>query len=1609
MRLTGIGVALALLAPAAAVAQPAPLLVVYGPEAPTREGDADHRERLFLSLPADLADRLYLRIFDPEPFGAHDTRYGRAAAATTTLFRLSGGEGAYTAAPRPAPVAEGAPPAADPATPPSEGGRVLAERRFGVDSPTDDAWVTLAPLSAADGEVVDGRAWFRLDIIGEAGDTGNAFTLEASLSPDRSDPSPDAGIIAFQPTIRWREGGDPTEVRFEAPEGTPLTLQSFDGAEGEIYLVSTFTEDRLPASGQDEWRLARFAAPGGTAAITLRGGTESPNDVTLAVLGPEGPLALEMPPRPVPPAARPVAIGTARPLANCTSVAFDASASTGAGPLSYLWRFGDGAESDAPVIAHPFAEPGRYTAELDVLGAGTQVARGGRIAVPVHVRPAPVADAGQPVTAAPGEPVAFDGTASTPSDSPITRYLWTFADGATAEGATATHAYDQPGLYRAVLRVEDASGHPCDFGTATREVTVNFPPVAEAGEAQSAATGQTLTLTGAASYDVDGTITTHRWDFGDGTEAEGATVTHAYADPGTYTATLTVTDDSGVANATTTDTVTLTVNAPPVPVATGPDRPIAVGEIAQLDASASTDADGSILSWSWDFGDGAKGEGPTAQYAWAAPGIYPVTLTVTDDSATPSATAETTLDVTVSAAPVADAGPDQSVAVSEVAFDGGGSHDPDGRITAWAWDFGDGTTASGRTVRHAYARPGTYEVALVVTDDSGAPLNTARDTMTVRVNAAPIADAGPDLIAAPGEEVTLDGTGSVDPDDAIASFTWTFPDGSEAQGPRVAHAFPTPGLHRVRLTVRDQTGLAEAFDVDEVEVAVNAPPVAAAGPDLSVAPGEPVRLDGSASFDPDGTLTAWRWDFDDLPDPVLAATAERTWDAPGVHTAQLTVTDASGAANATATDEVTVRVNHPPVAEAGPETVTDDLYVTLDGTASSDADGDRLILTWDFGDGSPPATGETVTHAYPRSGIFPVTLTVDDGTGLSNATATDATRVLIDARPVAVAGGNRDVCSGDAILFDGSASADPDGGLLRYDWDFGDGTRSDIVNPNKTYEHPGVYSVTLTVRDESGLPIGQHSDRIAAVVREAPIADAGPPITACTNQTVRFDGSASTDADGAVNAFSWNFGDGSSGGGERPTHLYERPGTYSVTLTITGDARGSCGALDTAETTVTVVEAPKIDILGPDRTALAAPTRFEARLSGQGDLDGASYAWDFGDGATATGPTAEHAFAAAGTAAVTLRALLPAAAQGCGSIETRRLVTVNAPPAPVIDVPGRVAAGALVLLDAAASTDPDGAITGFAWDFGDGTTATGVQAQHRFTRAGSYTVTLAATDDAGVANSTAEATRTVEVTPPPVAGLSAPPPLCPGVPHAWTVAEDAEDLKTTWLFGDGTETQGPATSHTFEKPGVFPVAVTLDDGGTLDSSRRTEEVYVRVNQAPVAQAGPDRIVCPGDTVAFDAALSADADGTLTAWRWRFSDGVTLEGPQVERSFSTPGEQTVELTVTDDSGSACALGTDTAAVLVNAPPAVDAGPDRETPVGAANDTLLFDATAAHDPDGQGVRVTWDFGDGTTAAGAVTRHRYAAPGDYTVRVEARDTTGLACGVAADTALVHARARE
>ena len=1585
------------------------LLVVYGVLAPTREGDIDHKETIFFSVPKDLRDRIYVRIFDPEMSGEHDFRYGRYGN-TETVFRVVGGEGAYSGVEMPVAVRSGARPTklrkSELLAPMP--GTVLREEIFVADPETDGEWVSLGAVRARQGEVIGDRAWFRLDVLGVDGDDGNGFNVDVSLSRDVHRRPEGLRMVAYQPTIRWPGGAIGTRVEFLNPGGGPLTIQNFDGAAGDLRLNRMYSDLRLRASGQDTWASDEVVPQEELLAITLKGGFETPNDVTLSVFDQTGkPVPITMPPRQVPQPERPEALPRSRELADCASVAFDGSYE-GANPLlSYLWDYGDGGQSNEPVIVYSYGAPGRYDVRLRVLEPGTRAARGNEAVVPVHVRVAPRAEAGSAITVAPGDVVPFDASRSVPSDSPITRYLWTFGDGAVSDRAVTEKIYAEPGAYRAVLRVMDGSKHPCNFGVATRLVNVNFPPVAEAGTDLSTVVGRVVTLDGAASYDVDGAVVGHVWDMGDGTTLDGARVSHVYDAPGVYTVALSVTDDSGVSNATSQDRLTIRVNAPPVPVIEGPTEPVAVGEAVVMDGRKSSDADGVILSHLWDFGDGAMGEGETAEYAWASPGVYEVTLTVIDNSGTASATQVARYEVIVNTRPIANAGPDQFVTASDVQFDGSVSRDIDGQIAQYLWEFGDGRTGQGPRPVHSYARPGVYQVALTVKDDSGAPQSTHRDTMTVTVNAAPIADAGPAITVAPGEEFVLDAGASVDPDGRIAAHVWTFDDGTRKTGERVAHSLSAPGLYRVLLNVTDDFAGGGASDESEVLITVNAQPVAEAGPDLLLAPDETARFDARRSFDRDGKLASYRWEFDDLQNPLEAAVIERAWPTAGIFNARLVVLDDSGVANGSAVDTVTIHVNHRPAAEAGPVVDTDRLLVQLDAGGSSDADGDALIYLWDFGDGSAPVYGREVAHVFPKAGRYPVTLRVDDGTGLSNARDVDATTVIINAPPVANAGGNRDVCSGQSILFDASASSDADGDLLLYAWDFGDGSGSEIINPTKTYEMPGTYPVTLSVTDESGSERGTDLDRVAVIVREGPIANAGEDMTVCVNQEVRMDGTGSTDADGSVNAFEWTFGDGSRASGSTPVKSFDRAGTYAVTLTITGDAMGQCSPLDTDTVNVTVLPARSQSIRAVDRAPAGEAVSFTAVLGDEpGTGEATGHVWHFSDGGSAEGAEVSHVFAEAGVYLATLETTLSGGQQDCGKLETRHKIIVNAPPVPMIDGPKTVAVGELVRFDASGSGDADGVITQFDWTFGDGETASGVAGTHRYSAPGTYRLRLVVRDDAGVANSEAVIERDVIVNPVPIAGLETPPALCAGDMTDWAVTT-SDGVAVQWQFGDGQRGEGTSVRHSFAKPGLYPVAVTTDDGRALANSVYREEVYARVNAVPVANAGPDRIVCPGDQVMFRAG-AYDSDGQITRVLWEFSDGVTLEGADVSRSFDSTGAVDVTLRVTDDSGATCNTGTDRAAILVNGAPTVDAGPDRETPVGAAHDVLRFDASGASDPDGQGVLINWDFGDQTNVAGAVARHRFASAGEYTVTVTARDSTGLACGVATDTAQIIARNR-
>jgi len=350
----------------------------------------------------------------------------------------------------------------------------------------------------------------------------------------------------------------------------------------------------------------------------------------------------------------------------------------------------------------------------------------------------------------------------------------------------------------------------------------NASPTADPGGPYSATEGVAITLDGSGSSDPDGSVASYAWTFGDGSTGSGVSPSVTYASAGTYTVSLTVTDDAGAKSAAATTNVTVSAGLkPPVADAGGPYSGTVATAIG-FDGTGSSDPDGSIVSFDWDFGDGSTGSGPTPSHAYASGGVFTVTLTVTDsdnlkDTASVSASVS---DASGTQPPVADAGgPYSGKTGLPIQFDGSGSADSDGTLSAYDWDFGDGNVGSGVTPVHTYAVAGDYTVTLTVTDDTGrSDSASAPVQVTDAVNQAPTADPGGPYSAQPGASVSFDGNGSADGDGSIVAYAWNFGDGTSGSGPEPTHAYAAEGDYLVTLIVTDDAGTDSTMASTQVTV-----------------------------------------------------------------------------------------------------------------------------------------------------------------------------------------------------------------------------------------------------------------------------------------------------------------------------------------------------------------------------------------------------------------------------------------------------------------------------------------------------------------------------------------------------------------------------------------------------------------------------------------------------------------------------------------------------------------------------------------------------------------------------------------------------------------------
>ena len=464
------------------------------------------------------------------------------------------------------------------------------------------------------------------------------------------------------------------------------------------------------------------------------------------------------------------------------------------------------------------------------------------------------------------------------------------------------------------------------------------------------------------------------------------------------------------------------------------------------------------------------------------------------------------------------AGTDQNVVAGEVvALNGELSTGADGNLITYEWRLVSTPYLSSATLNNPTDvnptftpdMPGEYTLTLKVTDSVS---NTAEDSLIVTVtdsseNAFPVADAGTDQIVLTGTVVTLNGMKSSDANGDRLTYSWTFeqlPSGSGATLTNENEVSPTfipdmSGDYYLNLVVSDGQVRSR---VNTVKITAstednNAAPVANAGMTQTVSVGKVVSLDGSKSSDANtaDTLT-YSWSFTSTPDGTIPPLSSATVATPtflattvGAYVLNLLVSD--GMANSTvAVVTINVVPNLAPVAYAGfNRNVVTGAIVQLDGTNSSDANGDTLTYRWSIAGPVGSSTAlSSLTNAKPTftadlTGIYTINLVVNDGTVDSEAvvvviTAT-ATATTI---PYASAGTTtRTVTTGAVVALDGSLSSAVDGRpLTSYTWTItsrpvgSSAVLSNIadVKPTFTVDVAGVYTVSLVVSDgiASSLP-----------------------------------------------------------------------------------------------------------------------------------------------------------------------------------------------------------------------------------------------------------------------------------------------------------------------------------------------------------------------------------------------------------------------------------------------------------------------------------------------------------------------------------------------------------
>ncbi|HEV7333678.1 MAG TPA: PKD domain-containing protein [Flavisolibacter sp.] len=1101
--------------------------------------------------------------------------------------------------------------------------------------------------------------------------------------------------------------------------------------------------------------------------------------------------------------------------------------STGTGPLTYHWSFGDNTSSSAFNPSHTYRSNGTYTVSLKVTsaqGCVDSIRKEGLINIG-----STKAGFSAPAAGCVNEPVQFTNTLSS-----AVSVQWNFGDGTTSSELNPSKQYVKEGTYTVQL----ISNFGACQETTEKQITITQKAVAGFTAAQQ--TFCSLPATVQFRSIASGNNLQYEWHFGDSTTGTGATPVHTYSREGSYTVTLIVTNEGGCSDTLIKENF-ITIQQPNLALQGLPQSgciPLTVTPTATL-APGQT-----ITRYAWNFGDGTTSTLVAPSHTYTQPGTYTISLVVTTaGGCTDTVVMERAVRVGEKPKAAFVNYPLIVCAFEMVAF----TDKTTGPVDQWLWDFGGGMFSTEQHPIVPFSDTGWHTVTLISYS------NTCADTIVIP-NAVYVNP--PASIFTPVNNCENRYTKYFrDESLGAKSWFWDFGDGTTSTEQAPTHTYARPGTYTVWQTVTNGTCTHSSPRVvrviDEKATLTTSDTI--------------LCRNQSATFTAQGitggNIASWQWDFGDGSHSADSATTSHAYAQTGAYTVTLTITDLLGC-KSSYTVPVTVYGPTANFETVNAASCLQDNRITFNETSVTDGQHPIVKRIWNYGDNAVDSTSAApYQHSYTAAGTYQVSLTVVDDYGCRASKSIPAA-VLI-AQPQAAFGvSDSTSCIGKNIKFTNtSAGIEP-----TYTWSFGDGNISTAVTPVHAYSKTGIYTIKLVATDKYGCKDSLTKTNLVTISYPKAKLAVSDSIGTCPPLMVRFT-NLSTD----YTHVTWDFGDGTHSKLDTPSHFYTAPGTYIAMLIATGPG----GCTDTVR--------QKIVVKGPSGSFTYSPlvgcnpltVNFTASTK-----NSTSVIWDFSDGSTAPsqGTTTSHTYVYAGDF---VPKLIVTDEAGCSvpilGKDTIRVKSVAA--SFDISASSFCNNGQVQFTNKTVSNDY---ITDYQWSFGDGSTSAAMHPVHHYSKAGNYTVQLKVTTQAGCTDDYV-LTDTIAVYNNPAIAIMGDSAAC--APAALTfrgvvLNSDPSSLQWAWNMANGqTSTVQNPVQQTYSAEGTyFVTAIATNKYGCRDTATKA----ITVSPVPKTNAGADQWICHG------SAAQLKATGATT-YTWQASPTLnctSCDSPQASPTDST---------------------------------------------------------------------------------------------------------------------------